>query len=77
MGLAILVDILNPEKIVIGSIYHRQRSLLEPEVLAVLEKQALRRSLQVCAIVPAQLGEQVGDYASLTVAYMELLERVS
>lgn len=76
MGLAMLVDILNPEKIVIGSIYHRQRSLLEPEVLAVLEKQALRRSLSVCTIVPAQLGEQVGDYASLTVAYMELKERM-
>ncbi|MHA6484887.1 ROK family protein [Paenibacillus sp. strain BS8-2] len=76
-GLSFIVDILNPEKIIIGSIYHRQRSLLEPEVMDVLKREALAHSLSVCTIVPSQLGEQVGDYASLTVAYMELTERMS
>ncbi len=68
-----LVDLLNPERIVIGSIYTRQRSLLEPVVLHVLKEEALPRSLSVCEIVPAGLGESVGDLAALSVAYQEFL----
>ncbi|MCX6030988.1 MAG: ROK family protein [Chloroflexi bacterium] len=71
-GLALLVDILNPERIVIGSIYGRQRSLLEPVTLRTLQEEALPIALAVCQIVPAGLGESVGDLASLSVA-MEVL----
>jgi glucokinase len=67
-GLAALVDILNPERIVIGSIYARQRALLEPVTLQTLREEALPRSLAVCQIVPAGLGESVGDLAGLSVA---------
>ncbi|MBN2472394.1 MAG: ROK family protein [Anaerolineae bacterium] len=67
-GLAILIDILNPERIVIGSIYLRQQALLEPVALEVLQQEALALARAVCTIVPAGLGEQVGDYASLAVA---------
>ncbi len=71
-GLALLVDLLNPEKIIIGSIYHRQRSLLEPVALRVLAEEALPRSLAVCQVTPAELGESVGDLASLSVALLLL-----
>ncbi|MBN2046926.1 MAG: ROK family protein [Anaerolineaceae bacterium] len=67
-GLSILIDILNPEAIVIGSIYARQQAFLEPIVLEVLREEALPHSLSVCDIRPAALGEAVGDYASLSVA---------
>jgi glucokinase len=67
-GLAILVDVLNPERIVIGSIYARQRALLEPVVTDVLRREALPQALAVCEVVPAGLGERVGDLASLSVA---------
>ncbi|HHT73424.1 MAG TPA: ROK family protein [Firmicutes bacterium] len=67
-GLAVLVDILNPEKIVIGSIYLRRKSLLEPLMLTVLREEALSLAASVCEIVPPGLGEMVGDYASLSVA---------
>ncbi|MFK7693208.1 ROK family protein [Paenibacillus sp. HJGM_3] len=67
-GLALLVDILNPERIVIGSIYARQQPLLEPIVLQTLTEEALPLSLGVCRVVPAGLGEAVGDLASLSVA---------
>jgi glucokinase len=67
-GLAILVDILNPELIVIGSIYGRQQNILEPIVLEQLKREALPHSLSVCRIVPAGLQDQVGDFASLSVA---------
>lgn len=68
-GLAILMDILNPQKIVIGSIYGRQQNLLEPVVMEVLRREALRGALEQCQILPAGLGERIGDFASLSVAF--------
>ncbi len=67
-GLAILVDILNPERIIIGSVYGRQRQLLEEPALDILSQEALPLSLQACEIVPAGLGDAVGDYGSLAAA---------
>jgi glucokinase len=67
-GLAILVDILNPQRIILGSIYGRQRSLLEAATLQHLRDEALPYALDVCEIVPAELGESIGDLASLSVA---------
>lgn len=67
-GLSILIDLLNPERIVIGSIYKRQQKLLEPEMRRILESECLPLSLASCSIVPAKLGEEIGDYACLSVA---------
>lgn len=67
-GLSILIDILNPEKIVIGSIYARCRQFIEPACMEVIRHEALDPARAVCSIVPAALGEQVGDFASLSVA---------
>lgn len=73
-GLALLVDVLNPECIVLGGIYGRQRALLEPVALSVLRAEAHPRALQACRVVPAGLGERVGDYAGLAVALLALEE---
>jgi glucokinase len=67
-GLAVLVDILNPECIVIGSIFLRQQALLAPVAAEVLQDEALELARSVCRVVPAGLGEHVGDFASLAVA---------
>ena len=67
-GLAFLVDILNPEKIVIGSIYTRCEDLLAPAMNEVLQREALPLANAVCQMVPAALGESIGDYAALSVA---------
>lgn len=67
-GLAILVDVLNPQRIVIGSIFARQRGRLEERMLDSLRAEALPGALSVCEVVPAGLGEAVGDLASLSVA---------
>ncbi len=67
-ALAILVDTLNPECIVIGSIYARNEALLKPLVYEVLEKEAIPEALEVCRILPAKLGDTIGDYAALGVA---------
>ncbi|SFE19137.1 glucokinase [Paenibacillus catalpae] len=71
-GLALLIDLLNPERIVIGSIYARQEALLRPIVMEELAREALPLSLAACGIVPAGLGEHVGDAASLSVALYAL-----
>jgi glucokinase len=67
-GLSVLIDILNPELIVIGSIYERAEKLLKESMLEAIRKEALSISAQVCKIVPAQLGDRIGDIASLSVA---------
>jgi glucokinase len=70
-GLAILIDILNPECIVIGSIYARNEMLFKTLIEPVLRKEAIPAALDVCRIVPAQLGDSIGDYAALCVAIYE------
>lgn len=64
-GLAFLVDILNPQKIVIGSVFARAHHLLWEATRRVLEREALPQALNCCQVVPAELGEQIGDYAAI------------
>ena len=64
MGLSILIDIINPERIVIGSVFARNPQLFETACRGIIEKEALKPAAAVCEIVPAALGDQVGDYAS-------------
>ncbi len=70
-GLSMLIDILNPEIIVIGSIFARCKDLLWPWTSVVIEREALVHSRKACKIVPAALGESIGDYAALAVALNE------
>ncbi|MCF8227241.1 MAG: ROK family protein [Bacteroidales bacterium] len=67
-GLSIIIDIINPERIVIGSVYARNKQLFDKISTAMIEREALEPAWKVCEIVPAELGEKVGDFASLSVA---------
>jgi glucokinase len=67
-GLAILLDLLNPERIIIGSIFARSRRWIWPAADAVLQKESLARTYRRCQVLPAQLGEQIGDLAALCIA---------
>ena len=67
-ALAILIDILNPQCIVIGSIYTRNVELFKPHIDKMLRKEAIPSALEVCEIRPAELGESIGDFAALCVA---------
>jgi glucokinase len=67
-ALSILIDVLNPELIILGSIYGRAQSLIEPYMHEVIEKEAIGLSYKNCRIVPAELGEQIGDIAALALA---------
>lgn len=68
LGLSILIDILNPEVIVIGSIYERNTEFFKERIEKVIEKEALPLSAAVCEIRPAKLGDSIGDIAALAVA---------
>lgn len=67
-GLSIVIDLLNPELIVIGSIFARSKDLLWDAAKKEIEKEALLLSAKHCEVVPAALGEQIGDYAAIAVA---------
>ncbi len=67
-GLALIVDTLNPERIVIGSIFARCEDLLREPMEEILKKEAIPFSLEGLSVVPAQTGEQLGDFASIMVA---------
>jgi len=67
-GLSVLIDLLNPECIVIGSIFVRSSHLLLPALEKSLKIESLPLARKVCRILPAQLDEQIGDIASLSVA---------
>ncbi len=67
-GLSIIIDTLNPEAIVIGSVYERSEKLFAKAMNEVLSKEALKESLGACRVLPARLGNQIGDYAAISVA---------
>lgn len=68
LGLSILIDILNPEMIVIGSIFQRSGRLLVDSMNETVKKEALEVSAGCCRIVPAKLGDDIGDFAAIGVA---------
>ena len=67
-GIAYLMDILNPEKIVIGGVYMRSHDLLDPEMYNVIKKEALPHTAKICSVLPAKLSENIGDYAAISAA---------
>lgn len=68
--LAFTIDVLNPEVIVLGGVFMRNADLFMRELEPILEREALPGALKVCRIVPAGIGENIGDYAALAVANM-------
>lgn len=64
-GLSILIDILNPDIIVVGGIFMRNYELFKEYMNKSLKEECLTANLQHVKIVPAMLGEKIGDYASI------------
>ena len=66
--LSIVIDILNPERIVIGGLAMRLRESLLAPARKVVQREALEQAAAVCQILPAELGANIGDVAALCVA---------
>lgn len=69
-GLSILIDLLNPQRIVIGSVFARSGDLLRPAMERTIRQEALGQAAACCEIVPAVLGEEIGDYAAIATALL-------
>ena len=67
-GLALIVDMLNPDVIVVGTLGVVLGELLLAPARVALYEEALLRSVEACSIVPAQLGGKLGDTAALMAA---------
>lgn len=67
-ALSLLVDILNPQAIILGSIFARSGDLLWEEANRVMLQECIPASYAACEIKPAKLGDDIGNYAALIVA---------
>ncbi|MDI9371257.1 MAG: ROK family protein [Synergistaceae bacterium] len=67
-ALAVLIDLFNPERIVIGGVFARCRDLLWPAAERAIKLEALPGSAAACEVLPAELSESIGDMAALAVA---------
>jgi glucokinase len=67
-GLAILADMINPQCIILGGLGMRIGDAIFEPLLSAFNEEALTESAEVCRIVPAQLGESIGDIATLSAA---------
>jgi glucokinase len=70
--LSMLIDILNPEKIVIGGVFMRSHDLLMPHAERIIKKEALTHTAPSCTVLPAKLGEFIGDASALAIAKGDL-----
>lgn len=70
-GMAVLVDILNPELIVVGGMGVRLGDLVLPPARRTLADEALAGGVAACRIVPAGLGERTGDVGAICVALQQ------
>jgi glucokinase len=66
--MAILVDVLNPECIAVGGLALRLGDSLLSPARSVVEREAITSSASLCKLVPAELGERIGDGAAFCVA---------
>lgn len=66
--LSMLIDLFNPQKIIIGGVYMRACDLLYPHAAKVMKKECLSFCLNDVEICAAGLGERIGDFAALSIA---------
>ena len=67
-AIALFIDILNPERILLGSIYGRCKDLLYDSMMEEIEKESLAFSREVCKIEACGLGEAINDYEAVAIA---------
>jgi glucokinase len=73
-AVAVLIDLFAPERIVIGSIFARAEKWFRGPMEQVTEREALPMSRAACRILPAALGDALGDTAALSSALDGLKE---
>ncbi|MBR0025960.1 MAG: ROK family protein [Clostridia bacterium] len=67
-GIAIIADVLDPEMIVIGGVFMRCEDLIKKTVWETVQREALPGIASELKIVPARLGENIGDIGAVMAA---------
>lgn len=67
---SILIDLFNPEAIIAGGVFMRNYDLFMPVIAPIIEQESLMDSYKICKILPAKIGENIGDYAALAIAVL-------
>lgn len=67
-GMALLVDTLNPQIVVLGSLAVALGERLLGPARRVLAEEGLPQAVAACEVVPAKLGTSIGDVAALMAA---------
>ena len=75
-GISMIADILDPEMIVIGSVYMRCEDLLKDSMWAVIRRESLAQISENLKVVPAMNGESIGDLAAIMVAVYGLEDNI-
>jgi glucokinase len=71
-GIAVLVDALAPEMVIVGGIYSYATDLLDSGMWTAIAEETHSRLVKGTKVVPALLGREVGSYASCSVALLDL-----
>ncbi len=67
-ALAILVDLFNPDCIVIGGLAMRMGEYLLGPARTTMEREALPGPAVHCKVIPATLGERIGNVSAICIA---------
>ena len=59
------------EKFVAGGVFMRNMDLFMPILQPIVQEESLTDAYTVCKILPAKIGENIGDYAALAIAILE------
>jgi glucokinase len=70
-GLSLLIDALNPQVIVFGSLGIILGERIFAPARKVIQEEALPQAIAACEIVPSALGNSIGDIAALMAALTE------
>lgn len=65
---SLLIDLFNPEVVTAGGVFMRNYDLIMRYALPIIEGESLGESRSVCKILPAEIGENVGDFAAIAIA---------
>ncbi|MFQ3550099.1 MAG: ROK family protein [Armatimonadota bacterium] len=72
IGIANAINILNPDKVVIGGGISQAGELIFEPIKTTVEVNALYAALQACEIVPAKLGDDAGVLGGAALVFQEM-----
>lgn len=66
-AVAIMIDLFNPERVILGGIYPRTLDLLEEPIRLAAREDSLPRNWEDVTVLPSELGDRVGDFACMAI----------